>query len=155
MVMKAVRIAIGVVNLLFGLHYGVLLMKSAILLGNARDLEQYFSVISHILFLSFFYYIFVAFMFMVFLAYIFKISIMIISAVYFFKTALYGTHSVKKRLALPIASAILLASYIYIIPVLGGAKAKSFVYLCALIIINIALLLYDYLHPDLREEDEA
>jgi len=93
-------------------------------------------------------------MLMLSLVFIFNISVMIISAVYFYKTALYGTYSVKKRLALLIASAVLLASCIYIIPVLGGPKAKSLIYLCALIIVNIALLLYDCLCPDLGEENK-
>lgn len=77
---------------------------------------------------------------------------MIISAVYFFRTIFYNAYSAKKKYTLLLPLVIMLAFFIFVIFAVG--PIRSIVFFCTITAINITLLLYDCLHPDLREEDE-
>ena len=81
-----------------------------------------------------------------------SVCLVIACAVYFFKTAFRGAFNAKRKYILLVLLFAMLAFWIYVILGLGVWKLTT--YFCAITSINIALLLYDYLCPDLGEENK-
>ena len=85
---------------------------------------------------------------------LFCVCVMIISAVYFFKTAFRGTYTARKKYALLISLIVTLAFCFYMLLVLEPAWFKKpIAYSCLILSIDTVLLFFDWLSHGLREKE--
>ena len=81
-----------------------------------------------------------------------SVCLVIACAVYFFKTAFRGAFNAKRKYILLVLLFVMLAFWVYVIFGLGVSKITT--YFCAIALINITLLIYDCLCPDLEEDNK-